>query len=373
MSEERRTAELLVVGTFGGGGIHHYIEEQCRQLEGRLRISRHDMVMAPDGGGLRWFLASLVLALGAAARFPFRSRPDVVHVHTSHRFSFYRSSFYVLFAAYVWDRPVVLHVHGSSFDEFVESSGLLVGLLQSAVFGASDRIIVLSEYWCDVLGGYVDEGKLRVVPNAVEVDAFDPAASDVPTVVFISGLLERKGVPELIDAVDRLNEAGDVEFRVRIAGKGELSEAVSALAERRENVEYLGYVSETEKRRLLEEGTVFALPTHAEGLPIAMLEGMAAGDAIVSTAVGSIPEVISEDNGTVVEPGDTDALTDALETLLTSPETATEMGRRNRRLVAERYTWETAAERLVDVYRELFPTPDGAARPEADAATDGRA
>jgi glycosyltransferase involved in cell wall biosynthesis len=142
----------------------------------------------------------------------------------------------------------------------------------------------------------------------------------------------------------------DAEFRVTIAGKGPLSEEVEELASRHQHVTYAGYISEAEKRRLLASGAVFVLPTYAEGLPIAMLEGMAGGNAIVSTAVGSIPEVIGEENGTLVEPGDADGLADALEDMLRSPDRTEQMARRNRELIEEKYSWAEATDQLERAY-----------------------
>lgn len=347
------TDRLLIVGTLGGGGIHQYVEQQHRTLNGSVDASVYDMASDPKGDGAWWLLTSALASLLAALRFPFRSPPDVVHVHTSHQYSFYRSAFYVLCAAYVWDRPVVLHIHGSSFDEFVTTDSWFVSRLQALVFEASDRIIVLSPYWRDVLETRVDEQKLRVLPNAVDPDEYSPTFEvESPHIVFVSNLVERKGVNELATAVEELVDT-DLDLRVSIAGSGPLTETVESLADRYAAVEYLGYVSEQDKRTLLESGSIFVLPAYAEGLPIAMLEGMAGGNAVVSTTVGSIPEVIAEENGILVDPGDGEQLADALTTLVSSPERTERMGRRNRRLVSETYSWSTAKRTLREIYADL--------------------
>lgn len=344
---------LLIVGTFGGGGIHHYVEEQRRHLDDRLDVSLYDMSTSVGGEGVWWFVFSFAMAVWAAIRFPFQAPPDIVHVHTSHRFSFYRSSFYVLFASHVWRRPVVLHVHGSSFDDFVEERTRLQAALQSRVFDASDHVILLSEYWRDTLRPYVDSEKISVVPNAVDPTEYSPEfGQERAHVVFVSNLIERKGVRELVAAVERLHASGERDFRVSIAGRGPLAEEVETLADRYDDVEYLGYVSEAEKRHLLDTGSIFVLPAYAEGLPIAMLEGMAGGNAIVTTDVGSIPEVITDENGILVEPGDVEQLANALETLVSSPETIERMARHNRQLVGEQYSWQTVTERLCRIYEQ---------------------
>ncbi|ESP86920.1 glycosyltransferase family 4 protein [Candidatus Halobonum tyrrellensis] len=362
-----RGADVLLVGPIGAatGGIARYMDEQRDWLAGDLHVRVHDTSNAA-GEGAVWFIAAFLRSLLRLATFPLRRRPEAVHVHSSHDLSFLLSAAYVLYAKHVWGVPVVFHIHGSSFDEFVTDPGPVVGRLQRAVFDASDRVVVLSEYWRETLEREVPvaEGKLVVLPNAVDPREYDPRyGADPPRLVFVADHVERKGVAELAAAADALAADG-VPFELAVAGTGPADHHLADAADRNEEVEYLGYVSEAEKRRLLSEASLFVMPTYAEGLPIAMLEGMAGGDAVVSTAVGSIPEVIGEANGRLVDPGDADALEAALRDLLDEPETVEAMGRENRRLAEERYDWADIARRLRDLYAEL-----GVAAAAADAAS----
>lgn len=351
--------ELLIVGPFREGrvgGIHRYIDEQRRRFDGEFAVAVYNVAGEPVGNGLTWFITGFLRSLVAAMEFPFRSPPDIVHLHTSHGYSFYRTSVYALFAAYVWRRPVVLHVHGSSFDEFVDTKFWPVRRLQSAVFDAVDRVVVLSEYWRDALEDRVDGDKLRVVPNAVVPTEYEPSYdADPPHLVFVSSLIPRKGVYELVTAIECAQDRG-IPFRATIAGNGPLVTIVEELAADYENVDYLGRVSEERKRELLNRGSVFVLPTYAEGLPIALLEGMAGGNAVVSTTVGAIPEVVGPENGVLVEPGDERRVAEALGNLLASPDRIKHMARRNRRLVETEYSWSRATERLTRIYNEGLET-----------------
>lgn len=348
--------DLLVVGPASEvtGGVARYLTEQCRHLPAEITTTVYDD--GTTGGSLRSRgPPKAFAALRRAVAFLGQPRPDVVHVHSSHGLSFYRAAFYVLVATDVWNRPVVLHVHGSSFDEFVRTDSAVSRRLQSIVFDATDAVVVLSPYWRRVLAERVPEEKLWVVPNAVDVSEYDPTFDvDPPTVVFVSNHIERKGIRELVAAVDRLQRDDDVPvFRTRIAGRGPESDHARRLADRYETVEYLGYISEREKRQVLEDASIYVLPTYAEGLPIALLEGMAGGNAAISTDVGSIPEVIGSENGRLVAPGDVDQLTAALRDLVSAPDTVESMGRANARLVREEYSWSTAATRLTDLYRSV--------------------
>lgn len=356
MNRTAGMVDVLVVGPGGQrtGGISRYIADQRDQLADH-RIHTYN-VQPVSGDGPPWFVLSLVSAIWKLAVFPFRRRPDVIHVHTSHWWSFYLSAVYVLLGALVWRRPVILHVHGSSFDEFVETATGFERRFQSLIFEQCSAVVVLSEYWREILTDRVDPDRLVVIRNAVDVETIEPDfTADVPHLVFISNLIVRKGVNEFLEAIDRLVEDDDVpQFRVTIAGIGPLEGAVRAAEERHSDVSYRGFVSEPEKHELLQQGSIYILPSHSEGLPIGLLEGMAGGNAVVATSIGSVPELIGSDNGRIVPPGDSVALTVALRELITHPDTVSSMGVYNRALVESSYSWSSVATELGELYRRVL-------------------
>ncbi|WP_241988336.1 glycosyltransferase family 4 protein [Halorubrum sp. SP3] len=359
---------VLVVGpagyrTEGTGGIGQYIAEQRRHLEDRVSLNVVDTAVRTPERPIE-YLRTVVTVLLVWLGFLARRRPDIVHVHTSHSFSFFLSAPYVLVAGLLWRRPVILHVHGSAFDEFLENASAVAARFQQAVFDACTAVVALSDHWREVLAARVPSERIVVIPNAVNPDEYDPdPGADPPHLVFVSNHIERKGIVEVTRAIDELRDAG-VRFRATIAGSGPLSDHAEAVADAHDGVEYVGFVSEERKRDLLGEGSVYVLPTRAEGLPIAVLEAMAGANAIVSTDVGGIPSLVDEANGALVVPGDGRALTDALEEVLADPEATERMGRVSRRRIEESYAWPDVVEELLSLYARALDDDAATTPPE---------
>ena len=108
----------------------------------------------------------------------------------------------------------------------------------------------------------------------------------------------------------------------------------------------------------LAEADVFCLPSIYEGLPLAILEAMAAGLPVVATAVSGNPEAVEDGvTGLLVPPESATALADALITLLADPERRRAMGEAARARVAERFSIDRIAAEHLALLQRLVPPP----------------
>lgn len=168
-------------------------------------------------------------------------------------------------------------------------------------------------------------------------------------VLFVGNDVERKGLPALIEAVAALG------------GEAVLDVVSGDEIEERDFVRvHRGVTAGSERlRELYAEADVFALPTHADAVPWAVLEAMAAGLPVVASEVGAIPELLGT-SGEVVPPGDAEALAAALRRL-SDPERRLEMG-------------EAARERVHENYDNALQTPRilALAKSVGEAARGGR-
>jgi glycosyltransferase involved in cell wall biosynthesis len=119
-------------------------------------------------------------------------------------------------------------------------------------------------------------------------------------------------------------------------------------------VEVLGWINPDQKAEELARALVFTLPSYDEGLPMAMLEAMAAGKAIVVTPVGGIPEAVKDgENGLLVPAGDANALACALSKVLQDHLLRKSLGANARKTVETQFSTDVVLRELSRLYKEL--------------------
>jgi glycosyltransferase involved in cell wall biosynthesis len=172
-------------------------------------------------------------------------------------------------------------------------------------------------------------------------------------VVTVANLRSEKGYDVLIDAAHLIAQRG-LPIRFAAAGRGTLQEDL-ATKQRAigldERFRFLGHRDDA--FRLLAAADVFVLASHQEGLPVALMEAMSVGAAIVATAVGGVPQVITDEvNGLIVPPGDPLALADAIERICSDAALRRRLG--SQALVdSSRFDIARASGEIEEVYRRL--------------------
>jgi glycosyltransferase involved in cell wall biosynthesis len=202
----------------------------------------------------------------------------------------------------------------------------------------------------------IDGRKVVVVPNGVPLPPKpSPAPADTPCcILYLGALGRRKGTADLLHALASPRLRG-MRWNAVIAGNGDVDSfrnqaAALGIADR---VAFPGWVGPEEAQSLLASASVFVLPSYNEGLPVAVLEAMAAGVPVVTTRVGAIPDLgIDGEAGFTVDPGSIEDLTDRLAVLVDDPVLRGRFGSNGRRRVESEFTIESTARRLAALYRE---------------------
>ena len=234
-----------------------------------------------------------------------------------------------------------------------------------------DMIVAVSEdIRGRIIGQGVDEKKVMVIENGIDVAAFAYAPGTdirelrqslgIPDGAFVVGSLARltpqKGQRYLLEAAARVLSAG-VPAHVIVAGDGPLRQELTQYAEElgiAGSVSFLGFRRDT--LALLRAMDVFVLSSIDEGLPMAMLEAMAARVPVVTTRVGDVPKAIADrHSGMLVEPRDSAALADALLYLAGNDKERARFAANAHDTVVRDYSQESMCDKYLAVYRRLLP------------------
>jgi glycosyltransferase involved in cell wall biosynthesis len=187
-----------------------------------------------------------------------------------------------------------------------------------------------------------------LLPYGFDVGRYRYSDDRQRRILVVSRMLRRKGVQYLLRAVEGL----PLRHEIHIVGDGPYMPALRKLATRTSTtVTFHGWLdnSSTELARLYETSDIFVLPSEKENFPVALMEAMDAGLAIVTTRGTGCAEVVG-DTGVLVEPRDPNALRAALESLLHDPERVRRLGRAARDRLAKELAWPTIARSYVDLY-----------------------
>ena len=249
-----------------------------------------------------------------------------------------------------------------SFDQFHRGLPAPLRSLVNRTLQQASVLIALSSQWRDF---YVQEcevspSQVVVLPNPVRVPARVPDRAGRTQVQFLhlGRLGERKGGYDLVNAFAALPEALRARARLVLAGDGDVEGMRKLAAPFGDRVRVLSWIDAHERDRLLAESDVFVLPSYAEGVPMSLLEAMAAGLPCITTPVGGIPDVFTHGaEGLLVPPGDAAQLRAAMSIFIGDEPARLAAGRRAYER-ARAFDVHTYARRLADIYQRIAPVAE---------------
>jgi len=343
-------------GTANRGGMGRmawYLTDEIRKSYPDLSINVLDSY---GRGGLLMPLYFLTCCFKLVALCCLR-RADVVHLNLAAHGSTLRKLL-LMRVAQLFGVPTLLHIHASRFVPFCESLGPRARRLLIETLSSASSVVVIGEYWRRYLVSTLKvPGEIvTVIYNAVPLpDQTSRRDRQTGCRIVALGLLgTRKGTPELLNALaSPVMQA--LEWDALIAGNGAVRQSRSRAAHLGllGRVEITGWVEPASVASILATGDIFVLASHHEGLPVAILEAMAAGLPVVTTPVGAIPELVAEDTGMLVPAGSVRDLADALARLIRNPELRRKLGARGRERIEQNFRLDVTVAKFVSLYRRL--------------------
>jgi glycosyltransferase involved in cell wall biosynthesis len=286
------------------------------------------------------------------------------HVAVLHTHEFFMNAL-GLMASWLTGVPLVATVHGRNY--YADRARRRIVYRLIARFAG--RLVTVSEankrFLVEAVG--IPPRQVQVIPNGVPIGDRAPAetlsalgkslniAQHHSVVGTVGSLYPVKGQKYLIDAAPSIL-ARFPQTVFLIVGQGGLRDELEAHAVRLGVAAHLRFLGHREDvQNILSICDIFVLPSLSEGMPLALLEAMAAGLPAVATHVGGVTEVLEDrKTGLLVRPGDSGALADAIMTLLENPAFAKELGEAAREISATRYSLAGMIRAYEGVYSELI-------------------
>ena len=283
---------------------------------------------------------------------------DIIHCHLAQGFH----SPVALFFKFFFGKRVIIKIGATGpLSDFLLLRNTFGGRIFVKMLKYTDRIIVVcKQAYAEALRNGIPQKKIELIPNCVDCTKFIPAPPGERKhgyITFVGRLDTMKGVHILLEAFAQLKDKWRA-AQLRIVGDGPEKANLINLARRLHIDDVVQFYGEqNDVHTFLKESYLFVLPSLSEGLPNALLEAMACGLPVIATRVGGTVDIIrDEENGLLVEPGDTRQLAGALSRLLEDQALAGRLGIAARQTMLDNFSIGTMICSYRNVYRCVMST-----------------
>ena len=268
-----------------------------------------------------------------------KEKASVIHYNASCFTMGLIRDFFILFS-FARKAGIVYHCH-CNLDTNVNNS--FAKFFFKRICRISKRILALNENSLNFARRYTDN--VLIIPNFIDKVYLDEAnvREELKNIAFIGRVTEEKGIFELIEASKKLPE---ISFHIIGPDENDILSQYNA-----ENIIYEGAMSHEKVLERLKEMDALVLPSYSEGFPLVVLEAMACALPIISTPVGSVPDMIGNEGGVLVELKSGDAIAEAVEKIR-DKEIRLNMASYNLEKVKKEYLSKTVLNRLLEIYGE---------------------
>ncbi len=301
--------------------------------------------------------------MGGVIRFVYLllTQPGIkiVHIHGASYKSFKRK--YIFFRIAKWfNKKVIYHIHGGGYQLFFQNASPKIKQRIRHFINNSDCLICLSESWKTFFTQNFQPQNIVIIPNIIPL----PIRVNVPfkskncfvKFLFLGLIDNNKGVWFLLEVLHEHKRELLHKAIFYIGGNGQTKELERKIAEYDlgEMVKFIGWIDGEEKQKQLSNADIYILPSYNEGLPISILEAMSYSLPILSTTVGGIPEIVSNENGRLITPGNKEQLWSAIEFFINADKiTLAKMGQVSK-LKANPHLPDEVQDKLYSLYNGIL-------------------
>ncbi|MBN2013931.1 MAG: glycosyltransferase family 4 protein [Candidatus Altiarchaeota archaeon] len=360
------------------GGAHAHIYALTEHFRHYADLYVHVITISPELEDDKTIVKDNITVHYIASKGPFRLlsalttdrkriikktkeiNPDIVHAHCTVSYGFPASSLSKKF-------PTIMTVHGISSEEIKTFNGLskypkwiIETIIERHVLKKIKDIIVVSHYASGKIEPLCRKNKIYIIPVGINRDFFEIKNNEKKgELLFVGGIEPRKGLLYLFKSVKIMKEIIPT-IRLHVVGRVRKKGYYNRLRgyvdtnDLTENIRFLGSLDKEGLKMRYSECSVFVLPSQEESLGLVLVEAMAAGKPVVASGIGGIPDVVdNNENGFLVEYGNSKQLAERITVLLNDKNLRETMGTKGREKAKE-FKNEVIAKQIYDLYNNIL-------------------
>lgn len=279
--------------------------------------------------------------------------PNILHMTTSGQFAIIRDILF-LYTAKIKKIPTLYHIRFGRIPEIEKKNTLEWKLLKKAI-KLSNKVITIDEKTYQVLNKHFCNNKIEKIANPFNLNKITLIKNKNPSkvIMFLGWCIKEKGIEELLLAWEEINRDYP-EWNLKLVGpindnyKMELLKKFSM-----KQVILEGEKEHDVALELLNNSSIFILPSYTEGFPNSILEAMALEKPIIATDVGAIAEMLEQDGGIIIPPKDKNAIKESLIKLLDDKVLRELYGNNAKERLVNNYSIEVIVKKYNFVWREI--------------------
>ena len=282
------------------------------------------------------------------------SKFDLVHIHMAEKGSVFRARIITKIAK-KYNTKVVIHMHAGPFINWYSTLNKKKQKQVMELFTLADRILVLGKYWKNSLSKIVDNNKIRVLYNGVNVSKNNNYNVNGKYITYMGVLKKTKGIYDLIDAISLIDKELDKSIVVKLCGidlEGNIQDYINS-KKLNNRFHLAGWVDEQERNNIYKNTVINILPSYFEALSMTVLESMANGIPIITTDISTMNEMLNNKD-LLIEPGDIKTLSKKIIKYIEEKELRTKVSKEIYTRAKEMFSCEDMITNTLNIYMELI-------------------
>lgn len=289
-----------------------------------------------------------------------KNKPEICYFAlTTKGFAFFKDVFLVVLLK-IFNIKIIYHLHNKGVSKKQEN--VIYKLCYSYIF-KNEEVILLSKYLYPDIDFFVNKKQVHVCPNGIPKIKYEKEkrVNKTPKILFLSNLIESKGVYVLLESLKQLKEK-KINFECNfVGGEGDVTnkefEAKLKELKLEKEVRYLGKKYDNAKFEIFIESDIFVFPTYYsnECFPLVLLEAMNFSLPIISTFEGGIRDIVDDyETGYLVNQNNVEQLTNKIEVLIKNPKIALDMGRKGKLKFENEFILEKFEINMINILKKAL-------------------